>query len=80
MDEKQPTIEEMVKLCTQLGNRVISYQQMLNDTLNTLQDIAADPKTAECPELKAKLAMLALQLMAKLADLSELEVPDALVL
>ena len=80
MDEKQPTIEDMVKLCTQLGKRVVSYQQMLNDALDTLKEIASDSKTKECPEFRARLAALALQLAAQLASMPELEVPDALVL
>lgn len=80
MDEKQPTIEEMVKLCTQLGNRVVAYQAMLNEVLDTLKDIASDASTNGSPELRSKIAMLAMMLAGKLAAMPELEVPDALVL
>jgi len=80
MDEKQPTMEEMAKLCIQLGNRVIAYQKLLNDALNSLKDIASDPMLKETLELKAQLARLAIELAAGLAAMPELEVPDALVL
>ena len=81
MDDKpQPTIEEMVKLCSQLGDRVVAYQQMLNDAVDTLREIADSPEAKKSPELRADIAMAAFQLMAKLNELPELEVPDALVL
>ena len=80
MDEKQPTIEEMTRLCTQLGNRVIKYQEMLNETLDRLKKMIDNSPVPLEPNVKLQLAELALYLAAQLASMPELEVPDALVL
>lgn len=80
MDDKQPTIEEMTKLCTQLGNRVIEYQGMLNETLDRLKKMMDNSPVPIEPNIKLQLAELALYLASRLAAMPELEVPDALVL